>query len=49
MSDSTTAPAPTNHAKLVAWVGEIAALTQPDAIHWCDGSAEEYEAPGARR
>ena len=44
MSDlTTTAPALTTHAKLLAWVGEIAALTQPDAIHWCDGSAEEYD------
>ena len=34
---------PTKHAKLTAWVGEIAALTQPDEIHWCDGSAEEYD------
>ncbi|HEV7461942.1 MAG TPA: phosphoenolpyruvate carboxykinase (GTP) [Solirubrobacteraceae bacterium] len=38
---STTAQ--TNHAKLQAWVEEVASLTQPDAIHWCDGSAEEYE------
>jgi len=35
--------APTKHAKLVSWVQEIAELTQPDAIHWCDGSAEEYD------
>jgi phosphoenolpyruvate carboxykinase (GTP) len=44
MSDLTTAPALTTHAKLLAWVGEIATLTQPDSIHWCDGSAEEYDA-----
>ena len=34
---------PTKNEKLVAWVDEVAALTQPDAIHWCDGSAEEYD------
>jgi phosphoenolpyruvate carboxykinase (GTP) len=44
MSDLTTAPALTTHAKLLAWVGEIATLTQPGSIHWCDGSAEEYDA-----
>jgi phosphoenolpyruvate carboxykinase (GTP) len=43
MSQMTTADAPTTHAKLLDWVGEIADLTQPDAIHWCDGSAEEYD------
>jgi phosphoenolpyruvate carboxykinase (GTP) len=35
---------PTKHLRLVTWVEQIAALTQPDAIHWCDGSAEEYDA-----
>jgi phosphoenolpyruvate carboxykinase (GTP) len=33
----------TKHARLRAWVEEVAALTQPDDIHWCDGSAEEYD------
>ncbi|RPF27223.1 phosphoenolpyruvate carboxykinase (GTP) [Georgenia muralis] len=28
---------------LAAWVREIAELTQPDAIHVCDGSQEEYD------
>jgi len=32
-----------NHARLQAWVDEVAALTQPDEIHWCDGSIEEYD------
>src|SRR5437763_16761454 len=35
--------APTTNKKLIAWVDEIAALTTPDAIAWCDGSADEYD------
>ena len=41
MTQATTAP--TTHANLLAWVEQIAELTQPDQIHWCDGSAEEYD------
>ncbi len=41
MTQTTTAP--TTHQRLLAWVDEVAELTQPDAIHWCDGSAEEYD------
>ncbi len=48
MSQATSipglAPAPTKHAKLVQWVQDIAALTQPDRVHWCDGSDAEWEA-----
>ena len=35
--------APTKHAKLLAWVDEVAQLTTPDRIDWCDGSADEYD------
>ncbi len=36
-------PAPTTHQAISAWVSEIAELTQPDHIHWCTGSDEEWE------
>ncbi|MFB7831350.1 phosphoenolpyruvate carboxykinase (GTP) [Streptomyces sp. NPDC056056] len=34
---------PTQHQGLVSWVNEIAEITQPDSIVWCDGSEAEYE------
>lgn len=34
---------PTHHKELISWVNEIAELTQPDQVVWCDGSEAEYE------
>ncbi|TAG06027.1 MAG: phosphoenolpyruvate carboxykinase (GTP) [Betaproteobacteria bacterium] len=41
---SVHAPAYVKHVALLAWVRDIASLTQPAAIHWCDGSQAEYDA-----
>ena len=37
------APAYVKNARLIAWVSEIAALTEAADIYWCDGSKEEYD------
>ena len=33
----------TKNARLLAWIEEVAALTQPDTIQWFDGSAEAFD------
>jgi len=33
----------TKNQALARWIEEVAALTQPDSIHWCDGSEAENE------
>ena len=44
---STTIPgfadAPTKNKKLLSWVQEVAELTTPDRIYWCDGSDAEWD------
>lgn len=39
---NTSVSAPTKHAKLLAWVEDIANHCKADNVHWCDGSEQEY-------
>ena len=36
-------PTYVKNENLRAWVQEMVELCQPDQVHWCDGSAEEYD------
>ena len=35
--------ATTSNTRLQQWVDDWAAVLQPDKVHWCDGSADEYD------
>src|SRR6476469_4039796 len=41
---STDIPDYVTNTKLRAWVTEMVELCQPERVHWCDGSQEEYQA-----
>src|SRR4030095_3738518 len=42
-TQETTQPVQFQHAGLRTWISELAALCQPDAVHVCDGSQEEFD------
>ena len=39
-ADADTAPS--RHVRLLEWIREVAELTTPERIEWCDGSPEEW-------
>ena len=41
--DQSNAPAWVRHRALRQWVSEVARLSKPERIHWCDGSRAEYD------
>jgi phosphoenolpyruvate carboxykinase (GTP) len=42
-AETAVAAPPTTNKHLIRWVEKMADLTQPDRIHWIDGSQAEYD------
>src|SRR5918995_1709083 len=40
---ATETSVPTSHRRLLHWVDDAIERVEPDDVHWCDGSAEEYD------
>src|SRR5665213_2127621 len=43
LAAAVSAPPQVRHPALLRWVAQIAALTQPTQIAWCDGTQDEYD------
>ena len=43
MAETAVIAPPTTNKHLIRWVEKMAELTQPDSIHWIDGSQAEYD------
>ena len=43
-ADTISSTYRSSHQRLQSWVDEVAALTKPDQVRWCEGTPEEWTA-----